>query len=455
MKRLNQNFFLAVVFISLVCQTVCLATNLPGYFTRTWRTEDGLPNDAVSDIVQTRDGYLWLATYDGLARFDGVTFTRFDSSTTPEMHSTRVTSLFEDAEGNLWIGYETGELTRYRDGHFYTTEFRAPWEQKKIQSIRADSAGDIWLLNDAGVLADLHGKIAATPNSSGSAGATALVSNSKGTIWADWGGNAFVLNDGALKELPSRPGDYVKGICTGADGGLWIIGLNNLSEWKDGKMSDGGESPLGPASVVAMTQMKSGCLAVGTLEQGLYLIFPGRNVEHFDRANGFPDNWVRCLYEDREGTLWVGTGSSGLLALRPSRVATLQPPDEWQGASVLSIDRSHDGSLWVGTEGAGLYRFYNDQWTHFGAEAGIPNSFIWSVSEDPQNRLWIGMWGGGLCIKSGARFEPVTAVGAPIAATAILHGHDGVTWIGTVTGLLKYQNRVVTHFGEKEGDNHV
>jgi len=450
-KRLNQNLLPAIVFLSFTCQMVCQATNLPGYFTRTWRTEDGLPNDAVSDIVQTRDGYLWLATYDGLARFDGVTFTRFDSSTTPEMHSTRVTSLFEDAEGNLWIGYETGELTRYRDGHFYTTEFRAPWEQKKIQSIRADAAGDIWLLNDAGVLADLHGKIAATPNSSGSAGATALVSNSKGMVWADWGGNAFVLKDGAMKQLPSRPGDYVKGICTGADGGLWIVGQNNLSEWKDGKMNDEGASPLGQASVVAMTQMKSGCLAIGTLEQGLYLIFPGRNVAHFDRASGFPDNWVRCLYEDREGTLWVGTGSSGLLALRPSRVATLQPPDEWQGASVLSIDRSHDGSLWVGTEGAGLYRFFDDQWTHFGAEAGIPNSFIWSVSEDPQNRLWIGMWGGGLCIKNAARFEPVTAIGAPTAATAILHGHDGVTWIGTVTGLLKYQNGVVTHFGEKEG----
>src|SRR6516165_7197937 len=65
-------------------------TNMPEYFTRVWQTRDGLPNNAVTAIVQTHDGYLWLATYDGLARFDGVTFTNFDSSTTPEMHSTRV-----------------------------------------------------------------------------------------------------------------------------------------------------------------------------------------------------------------------------------------------------------------------------------------------------------------------------------------------------------------------------
>ena len=463
MKRLDPNSFpvtsarirAVVCAISIVLFSCSLAigetANLPGYFTRLWRTEDGLPNDAVSAIAQTRDGYLWLATYDGLARFDGVTFTRFDTSTTPEMHSTRVTSLFEDAEGNLWIGYETGELTRYRDGHFYRTEFRAPWEQKKIQSIRSDSAGDIWLLNDAGTLADLAGKVVATPNAAGTAGATALVADPKGTVWADWGGNAFILKDGALKALPSRSGDYVKDICAGTDGSLWIIGQNYLSKWKDDQMHDEGKSPLGQSAVVAMIQMKSGCLAIGTLDQGLYLVFPGRNVVHFDRSNGFPDNWVRCLCEDQEGTLWVGTGSGGLLALRQSRVTTLKPPDEWQGASVLSISRSHDGSLWVGTEGAGLYRFLDGNWTRFTGDQGIPNPFVWSVSEDSHNQLWVGTWGGGLSIKNDNRFESVTATGPSTVATAILHGQNGITWIGTITGLLKYQNGIVTHFGEKEG----
>ena len=463
MKRPNLNPFpvasacirAVVCAISILLFACSMAfgetANLPGYFTRMWRTEDGLPNDAVSAVAQTRDGYLWLATYDGLARFDGVTFTRFDTSTTREMHSTRVTSLFEDADGNLWIGYETGELTRYRDGHFYTTEFRAPWEQKKIQSICADSAGNIWLLNDAGTLADLAGKVVATPNAAGTAGATALVSDSKGTVWADWGGNAFILKDGALRPLPSRAGDYVKDICTGTDGGLWIIGQNYLSEWKGGRMLEEGQSPLGQSPVVAMTEMKSGCIAVGTLDQGLYLIFPGRNVVHFDRANGFPDNWIRCLCEDREGTLWVGTGSGGLLALRQSRVTTLKPPDEWQGASVLSINRSHDGSLWVGTEGAGLYRLADGNWTRFNADEGIPNPFVWSVSEDAHSRVWAGTWGGGLAIENTNRFTPVAAIGPSTVATAILHGQNGVTWIGTITGLLKYDNGTVTHFGEKEG----
>ena len=125
---------IAVGWLQLFCLTIRAGTtNLPDYFTRVWQTQDGLPNNAVTAIVQTRDGYLWLATYDGLARFDGVNFVIFDNSNTPEMRSSRVTSLFEDAEGNLWIGCESGELTRYQDGHFYSVPFHPPWESRKIQ----------------------------------------------------------------------------------------------------------------------------------------------------------------------------------------------------------------------------------------------------------------------------------------------------------------------------------
>ncbi len=171
-------------------------------------------------------------------------------------------------------------------------------------------------------------------------------------------------------------------------------------------IQDFGPSPLGPSSVTTMMEMKSGGLAVGTLEQGLFLIFPNRGVVHFDRAHGFPNNWVRSLCEDREGTLWVGTGNSGLVALRPSRVTTLNPPDDWQGANVLSVTCSRRGSMWIGTEGAGLYRLQNGEWTHFGDSNGLSNLFVWSVSEDSANQLWVGTWGGGLFLRTQ---QPVRA----------------------------------------------
>lgn len=74
------------------------------FFTRTWQVEQGLPQNKVTAVVQTRDGYLWVGTYCGLARFDGVRFTVFDDDNTPQLHSSRVTSLFEAPDGALWIG---------------------------------------------------------------------------------------------------------------------------------------------------------------------------------------------------------------------------------------------------------------------------------------------------------------------------------------------------------------
>jgi len=73
----------------------------PNYFTRTWQVEQGLPQIKVNAVVQTRDGYLWIGTYNGLARFDGVCFTVFNDNNTPELRSNRITSLFEAGDGTL------------------------------------------------------------------------------------------------------------------------------------------------------------------------------------------------------------------------------------------------------------------------------------------------------------------------------------------------------------------
>lgn len=436
-------------------QTVCAeTTNLPEYFTRIWQTRDGLPNNAVTAIVQTRDGYLWLATYDGLARFDGVSFVIFDNSNTPEMRSSRITSLSEDADGNMWIGCESGELTRYQDGHFYAVPFHPPWESKKIQAIGADASDRIWFLNPDGKLASLDGQTVAAPNTGGAITVLAMTQAPDGTIAVDSNGQVYTFGRGRTIALPLglQSSDYVKWICHSRDRSLWIITQDRLLKWNGSRTEDFGQSPLGSSSVTTMLEMNSGGLAVGTLENGLFLIFPQRGVVHFDRAHQFPNNWVRTLCEDREGTLWVGTGTGGLVALRPSRVTTLNAPDDWQGANVLSITCARNGAMWIGTEGAGLYRQQAGQWTHFGNSNNLPNPFVWSVSEDPQKRLWVGTWGGGLSIEQSNRFERVPGLAdltSPMLA--ILHGANGVTWLGTDTGLLRYEAGTLTHYGAENG----
>ena len=149
-----------VVLAGAVCYTPAAT---PNYVIRTWQVEDGLPQNKVTAVVQTRDGYLWLGTYSGLARFDGVHFTVFDGNNTPELRSSRVTSLCEGADDTLWIGDESGQVTQYKDGKFKAVPFHPAWSGGKIYDIATDEVGDVWLLNEAGELARVRDERVLTP----------------------------------------------------------------------------------------------------------------------------------------------------------------------------------------------------------------------------------------------------------------------------------------------------
>ena len=124
---------LVLAAIAPVCFPAAAA---PNYFTRTWQVEQGLPQNKATAVVQTRDGYLWVGTYNGLARFDGVRFTVFDDNNTPALRSRRITSLFETAEGTLWIGTESGHISQYKDGRFAPVPLHANWSGERFTTSR-------------------------------------------------------------------------------------------------------------------------------------------------------------------------------------------------------------------------------------------------------------------------------------------------------------------------------
>jgi signal transduction histidine kinase/ligand-binding sensor domain-containing protein len=468
LKSLVERFFAPGMAGAQCCRRIfiwflfyaCLAavadeTRLPNYFPRSWKTENGLPDNAVTAVVQTRDGYLWVGTYGGLVRFDGVHFTVFNSASTPGLQSDRVTSLFEDAQGVLWIGHERGDLTRYRDGKFESLAVHETGVRRKILAIGADQESDIWMLDEEGTLVRARdGETCALPNTDGVA---EMAQDGQGNLWVTSGGRLAVLDNGGFKMLSNTNdsngvGYYVFGICPSRDGGIWVVSDGQVRKWDGHAMSESrGTNPCN-GTVMAMLETKSGVLAMGTSSDGLYLLFPNRAVLHFNQANGFPNNWIRCLHEDREGTLWVGAGSTGLTALRPGKIESLDAPDNWQGRVTLSVTAAQDGAIWVGSEGAGLYRFRDGEWENFAGSAGLSNLYVWCVSEDSQGRMWAGTWGGGMFRQQGGHFViPPGLENINVPMAAILQAANGVTWIGTESGLLRYENGAVKLFGEKDG----
>ena len=159
---------------------------------RVWQTDDGLPENGVNAIVQTGDGYLWIGTFSGLVRFDGVRFAIFDIKNSPAMLSDRVTSLFEDDSGNLWIGYETGGLTRYHNGMFQSTETPA-WKGRKILAIGEDRARDIWALGVDGSLLRLRDSLIIESQTGAESELGSFVKDRYGKTWVLWNGKISLL----------------------------------------------------------------------------------------------------------------------------------------------------------------------------------------------------------------------------------------------------------------------
>jgi signal transduction histidine kinase/ligand-binding sensor domain-containing protein len=440
------------------------ATAAPDYFTRTWQVEQGLPQNKATAVVQAHDGYLWVGTYNGLARFDGVRFTVFDDNNTPELRSSRITSLFEAADGTLWIGTESGDVTRYKDGHFASVPLHANWSGGKIYAISSDETGDVWLMNEAGELARVRDGRVLTPPAGVIAKVVALTRSANGEIWVDRDGRVSLLKQGQLQpvEFPATiPATYpyVQGIAAGRDDSLWVACDNRIRKWKEGKwVADLGPAPWGWGLAGNFMETSGGVLAGGNSSDGLWLVFPNPTntlstntlALHFTHTNGMPSDWVISLCEDRERNLWCGTGA-GLVMVRPNNIETISPPDKWKNCPVLSVLPAPEGALWIGTEGAGLYRLLNGGWTNFDSAQGIRNPNVWSLAADGAGKIWAGTWGGGLFEQKDDAFDFAPGLEKFLLPVPALLFVGDALWIGTPEGALRYHDGKLKRFAEMAG----
>jgi signal transduction histidine kinase/ligand-binding sensor domain-containing protein len=428
------------------------AASALNYFTRLWQMGDnGLPENNVTAVVQTRDGFLWLGTRSGLARFDGERFRVFNSSTTPEIRSSHVTCLFEAQDGTLWIGHDNGDVTSYKAGKFHAVPIPDRCRGGKIFALCSDTAGDVWLLNQNGDLGRIRdGQVISHPANK-LVGLQAVARNPNGGTWIQRDSEVLFLDDGRLRPaFPVSPTNrYVQGICAARDGGLWVMTERHLRKWKDGQWTaDYEPAPWNWIHYPAMIETKSGCLAMATSDYGLYIVSPDHEELRFCRTNGLSSDWVNSLCEDREGNLWVGTGNGGLAMLRSVSVKTIAPPDEWQGRAILAVDRGRDGTLWAGTEGAGLYCFNGKSWSNFNEASGLNHHYIWSVAPAGPAGVWAGTWGGGAFVKAGRRFEQPAGLSNFFVA-ALSRARAGGLFVGTTEGLLRVDEGRVKWLGTR------
>jgi len=153
MAAVNVSRRFLILALLLLLAATGLAAGDDDFLVTNWRTEDGLPHSAVNCLLQTRDGYLWIGTYVGVVRFDGVRFVHFSSANMPLLGPGRVSRLFEDRDGVLWIGLESGRLLAWKDGE---ARIHLPNSDQVIVAMAQDKGGVIWLQTSGGSVGMLN-----------------------------------------------------------------------------------------------------------------------------------------------------------------------------------------------------------------------------------------------------------------------------------------------------------
>lgn len=372
-----------------------------------WRMSEGLPDNFVQSLLQTRDGYLWLGTTEGLVRFDGMQFTVFDTRNTPALHNNSVIALCEDRNGALWVGTSGGGIAVYRNGRFaatYDTANGLP--DNYIRSIYEDRDGVIWITAHSGGL--------------------------------------IRFRDGRFHALTKRdglPDDSLRTVFQDSRGDLWIgMDEHGICVMRGRSIRCyGKESGLRSEQIRAIHQDREGRLWVGTRAGGLHVFEGGR----FRPVAGIEAVAVRAIVEDRHGSLWVGTEGAGLWRIRQGQITRLTPREGLPHSFVRAVLEDKEGNLWLGTRG-GLLRLRDKKVETWTTTEGLVNDDVRVLLADPSGRVWFGTRAGLSVLEQGVvrtiRLSPEWSrdVVRTLARTA-----DGTIWIGADTGLFRWRSGLV------------
>lgn len=412
--------------------------SLGGYLRRVFTVEDGLPDNQVNALLQSPNGFLWVGTDAGLARFDGAHFAQihFRAGNSREV---RVTSMALAPDGSLWVGTIAGLMHIPKPGldHFDRSQVSSyhpgPSLSDEITSLRVSRTGLLWVGTNRGLFRFDQGTFMSVIHDES---ISAVEEGANGNLLIVTG-HGFVEWDGSqMKRYP----DLTRKLGVGAheifqvfddrDGVRWFCTVAGIARSVHGSIQT-----LAPYS-----HSQPWRAAYRIYQDPLGNIWSATFKGVF-RAVGdslkpvVADSRVTALYSDVEGDLWIGTANSGLVRLKDRPIRMYTTADGLPGEVVMSVLSAHDGSLWAGSNCGGLTRFNGKHFKTYKQKDGLDNTCVWSLAEDGKQNLWIGTWGGGLYRYRDGHFTQYLKGLPSDAVLSIVAVHDGSLWIATTEGL--------------------
>ncbi|MCC4597859.1 diguanylate cyclase [Xanthomonas campestris pv. phormiicola] len=444
-----------------------------------WTLDQGLPHNLVRVLAQDRDGLLWVGTWEGVARFDGRSFTVFDRQNTPGMEMSGVFAIVPERDGGVLVGTSYDGVFRYADGRWrHLGDARA--QRLSVASLLRDRDGAVWVGSDDGLYRiETDGRLSAAGAAAGLPKARVdallqqpdggvLVGTSQGLFRLDrasararrWGGIA-AMRTASVRHLSH---DRNGGLLVASDSGVFWLHADGKLQWllqgqrvdaalqdRQGQLwttslssgqllrrSSGGEEQMLPISGVvtpALLEDREGLIWAGSTD-GLFRVAAG-DAGGLTQCDGLGGHYVRVVRQAADGAIWIGH-AAGLDRWQHGRVAALRLAASGRDPSVLALAAANDGGMWVGTYDQGVLLLAADGAIRqrLGTDAGVPREMVRALLQDADGGLWIGGNAGLFYRKRGRTRVYGLAEGLPaLQVQALYRDRAGVLWIGTSDGV--------------------
>jgi signal transduction histidine kinase/ligand-binding sensor domain-containing protein len=416
------------------------------YIVDAWQTEQGLPDNFINAIAQTPEGYLWIATFNGLARFNGMQFVVFTSANTPELPSSRITKLHLDKHGRLWIISEYGQVSGWSEGRFKLFGEAEGLPKEDTGDLIEDHAGEIWVSSsfDATNYYHLRGSVFDPVSSTNSLfsrfGRTPDI---HGYGWGVRNNRLFSVQPLCVDvEIPSfHPQGWR--LAAARDGGMWMI-ADRIRKYSKNGWDDFGALPVSTDQFGQCIEDRNGNLWVGMGAGELWRVSTNHVFRRFKLPDGTNMELGRSIFEDAEGNLWIGNGGEGLVRLKPRAFRTYDSRDGLASDVVRSVARDRDGNVWLATVNNVDWFAPGDSEHAQNRSTGI--GLPWTVYGARDGGILVGTYAEGLWRASGPS-GPGTwfrETGRPNSMgpvmNAIFESRDGQVYLGTPQGIYGVEN---------------